>query len=94
MKTSVEDKIKYLESQGWTVELEHQRRYTNHTVGGRPYLSLEAKGGFTRAKIIASDEKVIIKSEAICSIEDNYNRKIGANIALGRLIKELKDRWQ
>jgi hypothetical protein len=90
MKTSVEDKIKYLESQGWRVELEHQRRYTNR-VG--PYLSLEAKGGFTRAKIIAPDEKVIIKSEAICSIEDNYNRKIGANIALGRLIKKLKEEW-
>lgn len=48
------------------------------------------KGGLTIARII-DGENLLVEGQALCHINDNFCRKIGANIALGRANKELQN---
>lgn len=45
-------------------------------------------GGMTTARIELPDGRVAT-GEARCSVRDNYNRKIGRDIAIGRALKSL-----
>ena len=46
------------------------------------------RGGKTEAIVILPDGNKV-KGEAICSMKDSFNRKIGRDVAVGRALKKL-----
>lgn len=74
--------IAALENQGYDVRVLHDRAF----IKGKP----RDKGGRTVVFIRYSDGLTAAKGEAVCSSKDNYNRKLGLTIALGRAMKELE----
>ena len=82
--------IEELEQQGYEVDIEHIRNYDVKQLGiGFNKTTLNPRGGITRAKIIKG-KQLIAFADAHCSEEDNYSRKLGALIALGRAKKRLE----
>ena len=87
--------VKELRQSGYKVKVIH------HRIKGFPMMykddeqvffgELNPKGGRTEL-LLMSPEGIQIKAEAKCSNRDNYCRKVGVAIALGRAIKELE--WQ
>jgi hypothetical protein len=53
--------------------------------------SIGTKGGKTVATLEAADGKVIAAGVSICSSEDTFSRKMGNQIATGRLAQMIKD---
>lgn len=54
------------------------------------YEELVAKGGSTTIEITTPDRSVTVAGTSICSELDNFDRKLGNSIALGRAIAKLK----
>jgi hypothetical protein len=79
----VKNKIDLLESLGYKVHLKHVR--TRYPDASAPP---NEKGGHTIA-IIKKGDEVVVQTWAHCLATENYNKKIGANIALGRAIHAL-----
>jgi hypothetical protein len=52
-------------------------------------LRLDPKGGETTAILVDADGNEIERAIAVCSRKEHYNKKIGREIARGRLIKRL-----
>jgi hypothetical protein len=51
---------------------------------------LQPRGGATLADAFNSDGDWIASAEAYCSQKDNYNKRLGRQIAVGRLLKRLE----
>lgn len=83
--------VKELRQSGYKIKIIHFREegFTKHEFCGTP-MTL-AKGGRTEL-LLMSPEGIQIKAEAKCSEKDNYCRKVGVAIALGRALKNLE--WQ
>ena len=79
--------IKDLRQQGYKVKVLHFRRPQN-------LVDFHARGGSTTIELITPDKMITVTGKSICCLEDNYNRKVGADIALGRAIKELEVKLQ
>jgi hypothetical protein len=75
--------IKQLRQQGYKVKVLHFRHLRNTN-------EFEARGGSATIELTTPDKTKTVIGKSVCSIEDNYNRKVGANIALGRALKELE----
>lgn len=87
-KPNMKDKIDALAEQGLEVDILHMRRYSTPEKFDE-YPTLLAKGGVTVANILSlEDGELVVQGKAYCSEQENYNRKIGGHIALGRAIKE------
>lgn len=73
--------IEDLETKGYKVEVRHVR-----------YLDEDEKpidkGGYTSVNLY-KNERTAAHGIAACSKKDNYNRKLGLTIALGRAVKKL-----
>ena len=67
-------KLAQLREQGWKVRVLHQRQYDKHG-------NLQPRGGTTLVKINGN------VAVAVCSDQDNYCKKTGLAIALGRVLK-------
>ena len=80
--------IKNLRRRGWKVRVLHQRNYfiRNHMDGTSSEVC--AKGGRTEIQLTSPDKLINVSGTAVCSEEDNYDRKVGNAIALGRAWKE------
>lgn len=50
-------------------------------------LTPEPRGGFTNARVTLEDGTVV-EAQAECSLKDNYSKKLGRQVALGRALKE------
>ena len=76
--------IKNLRQSGWKVRVLHQRNYflKNRLDGNSSEVA--AKGGQTEIQLTSPDGQVNASGKAICSEDDNFNRKVGNTIALGR----------
>lgn len=85
--------VRELRNKGYKVRVLHSRLYNGHhkwQVGsrdnagysGRP-IDPDAKGGSTEIVIDSPDGKRY-HGTAICSKKENYNKKMGVRIALGR----------
>jgi hypothetical protein len=72
--------------EGFTVEFQHQRYYDQSG-------QIQAKGGVTLASIFDSDGVIVAQALAACSPHDNFNKRIGRDISLGRALKKLYD-WR
>ena len=53
------------------------------------YKTKLAKGGSTTIEVTTPDKTRTVFGKSVCSLEENFNRKLGNNIALGRAIKQL-----
>ena len=80
--------IKNLRQRGWKVRVLHERNYflMNRLDG----VSTEvcARGGRTEIQLTSPDKQINVSAKSICSDEDNFNRKVGNSIALGRAWKK------
>ncbi len=83
--------VKELRQSGYKIKIIHFREkgFIEHGWCDVPYPL--AKGGRTEL-LLMSPEGIQIKAEAKCSGKDNYCRKVGVAIALGRALKNLE--WQ
>ena len=74
-----------LRKSGVTVKVRHDRQRKKEDVykGG----AIETKGGTTRVRLYLNNE-LIGSGLAICNSTDNYNRKLGTKIALGRAFRQ------
>ena len=73
--------VKSLRQKGYRVRVFHTRRYVE---GNRPH----ERGGSTEVQIF-QDESFVADGLARCSDKENYDRKKGVKIALGRALDRL-----
>lgn len=82
-KFKASEKIKELEASGYVVNVDHWRYFNDDN-------KFSPRGGQTNIEIIDGiSDKVVAKGCSICSEEDNYNKKLGLQIALGRALAHL-----
>ena len=71
---------------GWKVRVIHGN--TNESYIGQEIVNFSDR--FTKIELTSPDEKDF-SGTAFCSKGDNYNRKLGNRIALGRALKKYKN---
>jgi hypothetical protein len=76
--------IKNLRQSGWKVRVLHQRNYILKNRFDGTSAEISAKGGQTEIQLTSPDRKIDVSAKAVCSEKENFNRKIGNAIALGR----------
>jgi hypothetical protein len=81
--------IKQLRRSGFKVRVIHKRHQKIVKKIDGDYLENSAKGGTTIIQITTPDKQTDVEGVAVCSIEDNYDRKVGNAIALGRALTNL-----
>lgn len=87
-----------LRESGWQVRVSHNRRFTlsgGDFYGTRyehPAIPPQPRGGFTVATLISPDRTVLVQGTAHCSLNDNYSKKMGRNIAIGRALHALANK--
>lgn len=72
-----------LRKMGYTVKVRHNRRYDTKKMGG---FAVSPKGGSTDVSVYFGDLLIFSESSHCCG-NDNYDRKLGVKIALGRGLK-------
>lgn len=80
--------------EGYTVEYEHWRRrlsdgarvLANHPAAGMETDTVDPRGGKTVARVLDGDGAEVAVGEALCLDTDNYDRRVGRAIALGRAL--------
>jgi hypothetical protein len=78
--------IRQLRRAGFKVRVIHTRNHKKVRKLNGYYYELLAKGGTTTIQITSSDKHSDVEGIAVCSNEDNFNRKLGNSIALGRAL--------
>ena len=82
--------IMQLRRSGYKVRVIHTRNLEKIQKIDGEYMVISSRGGKTRIEVrTPSGEEVV--GEAICSNEDNWNRKLGNSIALGRALQQITD---
>lgn len=78
-----------LRKQGYKVQVRHNRCYEEPNQFGKAVLS--SKGGATEVLVTTPGEfpMTSVVGVAECSPQDNFDRKRGVRIALGRALKKL-----
>ena len=84
--------IKELREDGLFVKVRHNRNKTNIPkidgyCGWHEIPIIKSKGGFTEVSIFDKNDNLIGEGKSICSNKDNYDKKMGIRIALGRAMK-------
>lgn len=85
--------IKDLRRRGYKVRVIHTRRYVTHRKFSGPALELSARGGSTTIEVTTPDNQQTVSGKAVCSNDDNFNRKVGNAIALGRALNKLQNNF-
>jgi hypothetical protein len=91
VKDKPANRIAELREQGYEVDVNHVRKMSldmSRRDGVPTNYVIEPRGGATTVTLTKGEKSVY--GHAICSDRDNYNRKIGLAIALGRACKELE----
>lgn len=81
--------IKQLRQRGFKVRVLHTRKV-------RPYKTIDGTfheilpfGGYTKIEVTTPNKLTTVVGEAKCSDKENFNRRIGNQIALGRALQKL-----
>ena len=86
--------IKNLRRRGWKVRVMHSRHYfLKDRLDGKS-TEVSPKGGITIIEITSPDKTINASGKAVCSDQDNYDRKVGNSIALGRAYKDALDKME
>jgi len=83
--------IMQLRRSGYKVRVIHTRNFEKIQKIDGVYMGISSRGGKTRIEITTPSGEDVV-GEAICSKEDNWNRKLGNSIALGRALQQIQDR--
>ena len=83
--------IKDLRRQGYKVRVMHARHYVTKQKISGTVLDLSARGGSTTIELTTPDKQHTVSGKAVCSLEDNFNKKMGNSIALGRALQQLEN---
>ena len=86
--------IKQLRQQGYKIRVIHKRLYRPTQKFSGFIAELCARGGSTTIELTTPDKKFDVIAQAVCSTEDNFSRKTGNSIALGRALKQLENLQQ
>ncbi len=81
--------IKNLRQQGYKVRVMHKRLY-KHVYENRT--ELLARGGSTTIELTTPDKSLTAFGTSVCSTEDNFNKRTGNAIALGRALQILENK--
>lgn len=81
MKVHPPTALEQLREDGYRVQVRHVRPR-----------GLPPKGGSTYVRVGDPLRGWTVEGHARCSVQDNYNRRIGLTIALGRCLKALRAR--
>jgi hypothetical protein len=74
--------------EGHTVRFHHQRYHKNaYKIGSKAIV--DPKGGSTLAVVRDAEGIIVAEAEARCSRKDNFTKRIGRDISLGRALKTL-----
>ena len=76
--------VQNLRKMGYKVKVWHSR---NHTESGG--LDFAPCGGMTEVAVYDMADQNSYFGVARCSLKDQYNRKLGVKIALGRALKQM-----
>ena len=77
-----------LRKAGFSVKVRHNRKFTNVQKLDGVAQIVNVKGGSTEVGVYFNNE-LVGEGFARCSKRDNYNRKLGVRIALGRAMKNI-----
>ena len=83
--------IMQLRRSGYKVRVIHTRNFEKIQKIDGIHMAISSRGGKTRIEITTPSGEDVV-GEAICSKEDNWNRKLGNSIALGRALQQIQDR--
>jgi hypothetical protein len=82
--------IKQLRQSGWKVRVMHRRNHSvKRTIDGE-YPELSNFGGSTTVEITTPDMSITASGKAVCSLKENFNRRVGNSIALGRALELIR----
>jgi hypothetical protein len=82
--------IKQLRQKGYKVRVMHSRNYHPiHKMDG-VYKEVSSRGGSTTIELTTPDKQTTVFGKSVCSVEDNFNRRVGNAIALGRALEQFK----
>jgi len=90
MILAMQPTIKNLRQQGYKVRVIHKRFFIKVPKIMGFANEVSAKGGTTSIDITTPDKQHTVSGSAKCSLEDNFNKKVGNAIAVGRALKELE----
>jgi hypothetical protein len=83
---------------GARVHVSHARHYSGFLVAMRELRKIRGstgkvspRGGWTEVRVLLPDG-TLVRGTALCSEKDNFSKKIGRDIALGRALKQLEAR--
>lgn len=92
--------VEQLRNQGLKVYVRHGRYYdvNNHLVG--PFTRMQAeqshmdrtifpRGGVTDVEIYSPEGELLTAGHAVCSLNDQYSKRLGRQIAMGRALSQL-----
>lgn len=82
--------IKQLRQKGYKVRVLHFRNLHKKKRLNGDSNEISARGGSTTIEITTPCKQFTTVGKAVCSLEDNFNRRVGNEIALGRAIEHLK----
>jgi hypothetical protein len=82
--------IKQLRQSGYKVRVLHNRCY-DHIQKIDGYMEVVSNfGGSTKIELTTPDMLTTVVGEAFCSNDENFNRRLGNSIALGRALSQLQ----
>lgn len=82
--------IKSLRQTGYKVRVLHTRHFTPVRKISGTYQEISNNGGSTTIEVTTPDQSRTVIGKAVCSLEDNFNRRVGNEIALGRALQQLQ----
>lgn len=81
---------KAFQNLGYEVEVTHERQLTHPPLTmDQVAATTSPRGGKTTVEVLDKDHNVVASGVAVCSGKDNYNKRIGVAIAMGRLVQYL-----
>ena len=82
--------IKQLRQSGYKVRVLHSRLYDHiHKIDGIAHV-ISNFGGYTKIEVTTPDTLTTVTGESVCSVKENFNRRLGNSIALGRALEQLE----
>jgi hypothetical protein len=82
--------IKQLRQNGYKVRVMHSRHYRYFERMDGTCKEVLSRGGSTTIELTTPDKQTTVFGKSVCSVEDNFNRRVGNAIALGRALDQIK----
>ncbi len=81
--------VQNLRKMGYKVKVWHHRVYMCDNSGKNLTGDYAPRGGMTEIQVYDMSDQNVYTGTAYCSRKDQYDRKLGVKIALGRALKQM-----